>query len=105
MARIVPASAKKSKLTDIRTVAQRANVSIATVSRTINRVPTVNEKLAKRVWKAISELNYIPNTQARGLVSGRSGVFGLIVSEVTNPFFSELIQDFKTLPSKAVMRS
>jgi DNA-binding LacI/PurR family transcriptional regulator len=86
---------KKSTHLDIRTVATRAGVSIATVSRTINRVPTVNEKMAKRVWEAIRELNYFPNTQARGLVSGRSGVFGLIVSEITNPFFSELIEGFE----------
>ncbi len=51
--------------------------------------------MAKRVWDAIRELNYFPNTQARALVSGRSGVFGLIVSEITNPFFSELIQGFE----------
>ena len=85
----------KSGLMDIRTVAERANVSVATVSRTINRVPTVNAKMAKRVWDAIRELNYFPNTQARALVSGRSGVFGLIVSEITNPFFPELIQGFE----------
>lgn len=80
---------------DIRTVAERANVSIATVSRTINRVPTVNPKMAKRVWDAINELGYFPNTQARALGSGRSGIFGLIVSEITNPFFPELIQGFE----------
>lgn len=80
---------------DIRTVAERANVSIATVSRTINRVPTVNAKMAKRVWDAINELGYFPNTQARALGSGRSGIFGLIVSEITNPFFPELIQGFE----------
>lgn len=80
---------------DIRTVAERANVSIATVSRTINRIPTVNSKMAKRVWDAINELGYFPNTQARALVSGRSGLFGLVVSEITNPFFPELIQGFE----------
>ena len=80
---------------DIRAVAQHANVSVATVSRTINHVPTVNPKMAKRVWEAIRELKYVPNTQARALVSGKSGVFGLIVSEITNPFFSELIQGFE----------
>jgi len=80
---------------DIRTVAERANVSIATVSRTINRIPTVNPKMAKRVWDAIDELGYFPNTQARALGSGRSGIFGLIVSDITNPFFPELIQGFE----------
>ena len=80
---------------DIHTVAKLANVSIATVSRTINHVPTVNPRLAKRVWEAIRELNYFPNTQARALVSGRSRMLGLIVSEITNPFFPELIQGFE----------
>lgn len=80
---------------DIRTIARLANVSIATVSRTMNRVPTVNPKLAKKVWEVIEELNYFPNTQARALVSGRSRILGLIISEITNPFFPELIQGFE----------
>src|SRR5579863_2023400 len=88
---------KKPLLMDIRTVAERANVSIATVSRTINHVPTVNAKMAKRVWEAIRELNYFPNTQARALVSGRTRLLGLIVSEITNPFFPELIQGFEDI--------
>jgi LacI family transcriptional regulator len=80
---------------DIHAVARLAHVSIATVSRTINHIPTVNPKLTKRVWEAIRELNYFPNTQARALVSGRSRMLGLIVSEITNPFFPELIQGFE----------
>ena len=90
-------SSKKPALMDIRTVAERAKVSIATVSRTINHNPTVNARMAKRVWDAIRELDYFPNTQARALVSGRSWLFGLIVSEITNPFFPELIQGFEDI--------
>jgi LacI family transcriptional regulator len=82
---------------DIRDVARRANVSIATVSRTVNRVSTVDPQMAKRVLKAIKELGYYPNRQARALVSGRSRVFGLVVSEITNPFFPEIVQTFETL--------
>ena len=82
---------------DIRDVARRAKVSTATVSRTVNQVVTVDAQLAKRVWKAIAELGYYPNRQARALVSGRSRVFGLIVSEITNPFFPEIVQTFETL--------
>jgi DNA-binding LacI/PurR family transcriptional regulator len=78
-------------------VAQRAGVSIATVSRAVNYIPTVNAELAKRVWKAIEEVGYLPNTQARALVSGRSRMLGLIVSEITNPFFPELVQEFENL--------
>jgi DNA-binding LacI/PurR family transcriptional regulator len=88
-------SASKPDRMDIHAVARLAHVSIATVSRTINHIPTVNPKLTKRVWEAIRELNYFPNTQARALVSGRSRMLGLIVSEITNPFFPELIQGFE----------
>jgi LacI family transcriptional regulator len=49
------------------------------------------------VWEVIDELGYFPNTQARALVSGRSRIFGLIVSEITNPFFPELIQGFEDI--------
>ena len=79
----------------IRDVASRAGVSIATVSRAVNRIPTVDPALVRRVWQAIKELGYLPNTQARALVSGRSRMLGLIVSEITNPFFPELIQGFE----------
>ena len=80
---------------DIREIARRAKVSTATVSRAINRVPTVDPQLAKRVWKVVDELGYYPNTQARALVLGRSRLFGLIVSEITNPFFPEIVQTFE----------
>ena len=83
------------KTPDIRTVAALAKVSIATVSRTINGSPMVSDRLSKRVWQAIEQLNYFPNTHARTLVSGRSRLFGIIVENITNPFFPELIQSFE----------
>jgi LacI family transcriptional regulator len=88
--------AQRSSLSaDIRAVAHRAGVSIATVSRVVNQNATVDPKLAERVKRAVQELRYTPNTQARGLVSGRSRMIGLIVSQITNPFFPELIQSFE----------
>src|SRR5262244_4220848 len=82
---------------DIREIARRAKVSTATVSRAINRVPTVDPQLAKRVWKVVEELGYYPNTHARALVSGKTRIFGLIVSEITNPFFPEIVQSFEDI--------
>ena len=82
---------------DIRAVAALAKVSIATVSRTINGSPLVSERLSKRVWQAIRQLNYFPNTHARTLVSGRSRLLGIIVENITNPFFPELIQSFEEI--------
>jgi DNA-binding LacI/PurR family transcriptional regulator len=90
-------SRRRSSAISIRDVAKRAGVSIATVSRTVNRIATVNPTLADRVWKAVEEVGYLPNTQARALVSGRSRMLGLIVSEITNPFFPELVQEFENL--------
>ena len=82
---------------DIREIAKRARVSTATVSRAINGVPTVDPQLAKRVWKVVEEHGYYPNTQARALVSGKTRIFGLIVSEITNPFFPEVVQSFEDI--------
>jgi len=94
---VVRESARKTvaKTPDIRTVAALAKVSIATVSRTINGSSAVSDRLAKRVWRAIEQLNYFPNTHARSLVSGRSRILGIIVENITNPFFPELIQSFE----------
>jgi DNA-binding LacI/PurR family transcriptional regulator len=80
---------------DIRDVARRAGVSISTVSRVTNGKGTVNREMADRVWRAVRELNYQPDPQARALVSGRSHIIGLMVTEITNPFFPELIQCFE----------
>jgi DNA-binding LacI/PurR family transcriptional regulator len=82
---------------DLREIARRAKVSTATASRAINRLPSVDPRLSRRVWKVVDELGYYPNTQARALVSGRSRIFGLIVSEITNPFFPEIVQAFEKI--------
>lgn len=82
---------------DIREIARRAKVSTATVSRALNRVSTVDPQLAKRVLRVADALGYYPNTQARALVSGKSRIFGLVVSEITNPFFPEIVQTFEEL--------
>ena len=79
---------------DIKQVAARAKVSVATISRTINRPELVDAKTAARVWKMIRHLNYYPNGQARALVSGKSRMFGLIISDISNPFFPELVKSF-----------
>jgi len=85
----------RNRIMNIQEVAKRARVSGTTVSRALNRVPTVDRRLAKRVWRAAAELGYYPNKLARGLVLGRSRILGLIVSDITNPFFPEIIQSFE----------
>jgi DNA-binding LacI/PurR family transcriptional regulator len=85
---------------NISEIARRANVSTATVSRTLNQSGPVKAATAKRVWRIVAELNYYPNSHARALVSGRSRMLGLIVSDITNPFFSELIRSFESLAAQ-----
>ncbi len=80
---------------NIKEVAARARLSTATVSRTINQSELVRPGTAEKVQRAIRELGYYPNTQARALVSGRSHMFGLIISDIVNPFFPELVKSFE----------
>lgn len=84
---------------DILQVAKRAKVSTATVSRVLNGFPGVREATMARVRRAIAEMNYVPNPNARSLRVGRTRMFGLIVSDINNPFFPELVDAFEALAS------
>jgi LacI family transcriptional regulator len=77
-------------MTKIGDVARRAGVSVGSVSRVINEHPTVTPATRERVKLAIRELGYVPNAIAGSLRSRRSKTIGLIIPDVTNPFFSEL---------------
>jgi DNA-binding LacI/PurR family transcriptional regulator len=79
----------------IKDVAKRAGVGIATVSRTLHGSSQVSPETAARVLKVVEELGYRPNTTAQSLVSGRSLMLGLVVSDITNPFFPELVKGFE----------
>ena len=76
-------------------VARRARVSTATVSRVINETAVVAPHTAERVRKAIEALHFYPDENARSLGSGRSGMYGLIISDITNPYFPELVKAFE----------
>jgi LacI family transcriptional regulator len=80
---------------NIKEVADRACVSTATVSRTLNGSGLVKPRTAEKVWRVIRELGYYPSTQARALVSGKSRMMGLIISDIVNPFFPELVKSFE----------
>jgi len=80
---------------NIKEVARAARVSTATVSRTINGSEKVTAETAARVRRAIEALKFYPNTNARALGSGRSSLYGLIISDITNPFFPELVKSFE----------
>jgi len=73
-------------------VARRAQVSRATVSRVLNNNPRVAEALRVRVVEAIRQLGYEPNRAARRLRAGSTDVFGLIISDIENPFFTSVVR-------------
>lgn len=74
----------------IRDVAQLAGVSVATVSRVLNKSGYVNRETEQKVLDAIQKLHYQPNLVARSLANRRSGTIALILPDITNPFFPEL---------------
>lgn len=76
----------------MREVAKLAGVSVATVSRVLNQNGYVNQETEKRVREAIQQLNYKPNEVARSLYKKSSRTIGLIVPDISNPFFPELVR-------------
>ena len=82
---------------NISAVAKRAGVSTATVSRVMNGTANVSPETAQRVREAVEALNFYPDINARALGSGRSGLYGLIISDITNPYFPELVKAFEDI--------
>ncbi|WP_416147578.1 LacI family DNA-binding transcriptional regulator [Salipaludibacillus sp. HK11] len=76
----------------IKDVAIKAGVSVTTVSRVMNNRGYIGEETRKKVEDAITTLDYSPNQIARSLLSNQSHLIGLIVPEMKNPFFSEIMQ-------------
>jgi LacI family transcriptional regulator len=77
-------------MTSIIDVARKARVSVGTASNVLNGDPRVGRELRKRVLAAIKALDYAPNALARGLRIQRTHTLGLVIPDVTNPFFGEL---------------
>lgn len=74
----------------IHDVAKQAGVSVTTVSRVLNNRGYISEATRKKVYQTMAELNYQPNEIARSLLRKQSNVLGLIIPNVSHPFFSEL---------------
>src|SRR5258708_29670489 len=80
----------------MRDVAQRAGVSPTTVSRVLNNTHYISKDTKARVLDVVQELNYFKNVHARRLATGKSDLFGLVISDIANPFFPEVIRGFQT---------
>jgi DNA-binding LacI/PurR family transcriptional regulator len=76
-------------------VAARAGVSKATVSRVLNRTHAIAPETERRVLEVVRQLKYHKNVHAHRLATGRSDLFGLVISEIANPYFPEIIRGFQ----------
>ena len=81
----------------IKDVANLAGLSVATVSRAMNGTGYVSEKAREKIHQAINELNYSPNEVARSLYQKKSKLIGLLLPDISNPFFplvAKGVEDF-----------
>ena len=85
----------------IKDVARIAGVSIATASMALNGKPGPKEETRSRVLEAAKQVGYTPNASARTLIKGRSGTIGLVVTDITNPFFGMLTDEINRCVSRS----
>nr|WP_315362759.1 LacI family DNA-binding transcriptional regulator [Cytobacillus firmus] len=81
----------REKQTTIRDVAREAGVSVATVSRYLNNNGYISQKAEMKIREVMERLNYHPNEIARGLAKKKTRTIALIIPDITNPFFPELV--------------
>lgn len=79
-------------MTTISKVAERAGVSRTTVSHVINHADRVSKSLRDRVNAAIDELGYAPNPQAKSLRTGRTDMVAVLIPDIGNPFYTEIVK-------------
>jgi len=95
------AGARGSKAPSIYDVAREAKVSVFTVSAVINETGRVSATLSRRVEAAVRKLNYRPNLLARSLAKQQTHTFGMIVTDIANPFFPAIVRAAEDAAQKA----
>ena len=91
----------KKKLGDmmanIREIAKRAGIGIATMSRYFNDSGYVSEESREKIRKAVEELDYTPNALARAIFKKNTKIIGLMIPNITNPFFNQMVSEMEKL--------
>jgi LacI family transcriptional regulator len=90
----------KSSSVTIRDIAKQAGVSVATVSRYLNRTTPVSEEVANRLQQIMTELNYIPHSTARKLATNRTDTVGLLMMDISGDFFTPLLNGIESSTSE-----
>ena len=95
---------ERKRMSTIKDVAKLAGVSVATVSRVLNKNGYVHEDTLKKVERAIEMLDYKPSTVARSLYNKKSRLIGLVVPNIVNPFFPEVARAVEDVAHKQDIR-
>jgi len=96
-----PTASRRTALNaSIRDVAERAQVSVGTVSNVLNRPDAVGAAIRARVQAAIAELGFVRNESARHLRAGSSRTIGLVVLDIANPFFTDMARAVEDVASE-----
>jgi LacI family transcriptional regulator len=88
----------------MRQIAERAGVSIGTVSHVINQTAVVRAKLRERVMEAIRSMGYQPSALAQGLRRNRTNMLGMVIPDITNPFFPGVVRGAEDVAYKRSFR-
>lgn len=93
-------SERRTVLTTVKDVARQAGVSVGTVSKVLSKDPTVKVALRDRVTQAVADLGYKPNLAARALRTSKMDMVGLVVPDISNPFFAQLAKQIEAEAAK-----
>lgn len=81
-------------------IARESGVSISTVSRVINNPELVKVETKEKILKIINDANYTPNSMARGLAKKESMIIGVVIPNINNPFYSEIVRAIQDISSQ-----
>ena len=90
----------KKKYVTIRDIAEKAGVSINTVSRALNNKPDISEETRKKILKIAKELGYVKNATASSLRSKHTNIVGVIIADSANPFYAEVLKGIEVASRK-----
>ena len=90
----------KKKYVTIRDIAEKAGVSINTVSRALNNKPDISEETRRKILKIAQELGYVKNATASSLRSKQTNIVGVIIADSANPFYAEVLKGIEAASRK-----
>ncbi len=95
---------RASRQVSIKDIARKAGVSHSTVSRALRGSPLVNPRTAERIRRLAARMGYVPNVAARSLVTAHTGIIGLVITTLADPFLAEIVRGVEEVALEAGYR-